>query len=153
MTKQGNENLKKRGFIHSAMGYSPTEEITEKSFTDISKITDHRLGQFIMLFSKLHLRTSSNILAHRKELLLPCSVKDLQRLVSVKERAFWNFLKEIEEHNLVKIIGGVIYVNPLFAVSSDMDYIRKELMEMFPDYRNELESMNKTLNRTINEEL
>lgn len=140
-----NENFYNMGFFQSAMGFIPPVAVVGDNFGKKSKLSAYRIGQFFNLFQDVCLRTNSNILSHRKEFVKPCSFKELHSLTDIKERAFWNFFNELEQYSLVKNINGVIYVNPLWAVSPDMDYIREEIYEMFPDYATDFDKINMAL--------
>ena len=71
--------------------------------------------------------------------------KKLQELSGLKERAFRTFKKELQEKDYIKIEGGIIYVNPLFAMATDMDYIREDLINKFPKYKDVFKKINDDL--------
>jgi hypothetical protein len=106
-----------------------------------------RVGRFILMFNNMRVATSGNFLVLKTEMFEPCSLKKLQELSGLKERAFRTFKKDLQEKDYIKIEDGIIYVNPLFAMATDMDYIREDLINKFPKYK---EAFNKINNDLLN---
>ena len=104
-----------------------------------------RVGRFILMFNNMRVATSGNFLILKTEMFEPCSLKKLQELSGLKERAFRTFKKELQEKDYIKIEDSVVYVNPLFAMATDLDYIREDLINKFPKYKNYFEIINKDL--------
>lgn len=105
----------------------------------------HRQGQTACLVTEFRVRTSSNILCKCQDFIEPLSWKDIQKHLKLKDRAFNNFKKDMVKLNRLKEVNGTIYVNPTYMISLDMDYIREELMEMFPEGKEEMIDYNKYL--------
>src|SRR5574344_1650301 len=93
----------------------------------LNNTRSQRVGRFILMFNNMRVATSGNFLVLKTEMFEPCSLKKLQELSGLKERAFRTFKKELQEKDYIKIEDGIIYVNPLFAMSLDMDFLRFEL--------------------------
>ena len=104
-----------------------------------------RVGRFILMFNDIRVATSGNFLVLKTEMFEPCSLKKLQELSGLKERAFRTFKKELQEKDYIKIEGGIVYVNPLFAMATDLDYIREDLMDKFPKYKDVFKKINDDL--------
>jgi hypothetical protein len=100
---------------------------------------------FIPVYGVVITVTTGNILVLRTDMFIPCSLKKLQEVSGLKERAFRTFKKELQEKDYIKIDGGLIYVNPLFTMSLDMDYIRYDLKCKFPKYEDAFNRINKDL--------
>ena len=104
-----------------------------------------RVGRFILMFNDMRIATSGNFLVLNTEMFEPCSLKKLQEISGLKERAFRTFKKELQEKDYIKIEGGLIYINPLFAMSLDMDFLRFDLKCKFPKYEDAFNRINKDL--------
>lgn len=113
--------------------------------TPLDNARSQRVGRFILMFNNMRVATSGNFLILKTEMFEPCSLKKLQELSGLKERAFRTFKKELQEKDYIKIEGGVIYVNPLFAMATDMDYIREDLINKFPKYKDTFKKINNDL--------
>ena len=111
----------------------------------LDNIRSQRVGRFILMFNSMRVATSGNFLVLKTEMFEPCSLKKLQELSGLKERAFRTFKKELQEKDYIKIEGGIIYVNPLFAMATDLDYIREDLINKFPKYKKYFDIINDDL--------
>lgn len=104
-----------------------------------------RVARFIMMFNKMRVATNGNFLVANTEIFEPCSLTKLQELSGLRERAFRTFRKELQEKDYIRIIEGIIYVNPLFAMATDLDYIREDLINKFPKYKSYFDIINEDL--------
>jgi hypothetical protein len=104
-----------------------------------------RIGRFILMFNDMEVATNGNILITKSGMFEPCSLTKLQEISGLKERAFRTFRKELQEKHYIKIEEGIIYVNPLFAMATDLDYIREGLINKFPRYKNYFDIINEDL--------
>ena len=143
MERELNKKFLNGDYVISVVGVHPLEELTG---VDILKDDDgRRTGRFISLFDSLEVATTGNILVLKTDMFVPCSLKKLQEISGLKERAFRTFKKELQEKDYIKIEGGLIYINPLFAMSLDMDFLRFDLKCKFPKYEDAFNRINKDL--------
>ena len=143
MLEKTNKKFFKGNYIIGVIGVYPVEELTG---VDILKDDDgRRTARFISIFNHLEVATTGNILVLRTDMFIPCSLKKLQEVSGLKERAFRTFKKELQEKDYIKIEGGLIYINPLFAMSLDMDFLRFDLKCKFPKYEDAFNKINKDL--------
>ena len=143
MERELNTKFLNGNYVITGIGVHPLEELTG---VDILKDDDgRRTGRFISLFDSLEVATTGNILVLRADMFIPCSLKKLQEVSGLKERAFRTFKKELQEKDYIKIEGGLIYINPLFAMSLDMDFLRFDLKCKIPKYEDAFNRINKDL--------
>lgn len=143
MERELNTKFLNGNYVIGVIGVTPLEGLTG---VDILKGDNgNRTARFISIFNHLEVATSGNFLVLKTEMFEPCSLKKLQELSGLKERAFRTFKKELQEKDYIKIEGGLIYVNPLFAMSLDMDYIREDLINKFPKYKEAFKKINDDL--------
>ena len=143
MERELNTKFLNGNYVITGIGVHPLEELTG---VDILKDDDgRRTARFISIFNHLEVATTGNILVLKTDMFIPCSLKKLQELSGLKERAFRTFKKELQEKDYIKIDGGIVYVNPLFAMATDLDYIREDLMDKFPKYKKYFKLINEDL--------
>ena len=143
MERELNTKFLNGNYVITGIGVHPLEELTG---VDILKDDNgRRTGRFISIFNHLEVATTGNILVLKTDMFIPCSLKKLQELSGLKERAFRTFKKELQEKGYIKIEGGIVYVNPLFAMATDLDYIREDLMDKFPKYKKYFKLINEDL--------
>ena len=147
-----NKKLNSDCFISSVFGIKPILKDLGNTYYEQSNISPNRLGRFILCFNELAIRTSSNILATKSDFFKPCSLKDFQKVSNLKEQGFREFLQILENNNYVKVYNGIIYINPLFALSFEIDYIREELYEIFPNCEVYFDNINKILCKGLEDE-
>ena len=143
MERELNTKFLNGNYIISGVGVNLLHPFIEDKPLDNTR--SQRVGRFILMFNDMRVATSGNFLVLNTEMFEPCSLKKLQELSGLKERAFRTFKKELQEKDYIKIEGGIIYVNPLFAMATDLDYIREDLINKFPKYKNYFEIINKDL--------
>lgn len=130
-------------FIKSAIGYVPSQDVLPNIKERINReVSMHRQGQLVHIMSEFLVRSNSNILCKRQEFFEPISVQDLGEVLKIKEDALRNFMKDMVKLDNIKIVNKCIYVNPTYAISYEMDYIRQELIDMFPKDKEQFEIIN-----------
>ena len=143
MERELNTKFLNGNYVITGIGVHPLEELTGVNILEGDD--GRRTARFISIFNHLEVATTGNILVLRTDMFIPCSLKKLQELSGLKERAFRTFKKELQEKDYIKIEGGIIYVNPLFAMATDLDYIREDLMDKFPEYKKYFKLINDDL--------
>lgn len=143
MERELNTKFLNGNYVIGAIGVIPLEGLTGVNILEGDN--GNRTARFISMFNHLKVATSGNFLVLKTEMFEPCSLKKLQELSGLKERAFRTFKKELQEKDYIKIEGGIIYVNPLFAMATDMDYIREDLINKFPKYKDVFKKINDDL--------
>lgn len=143
MERELNTKFLNGNYVIGAIGVTPLEGLTGVNILEGDN--GNRTARFIKTFEHLEVATTGNILVLRTDMFIPCSLKKLQEVSGLKERAFRTFKKELQEKDYIKIDGGLIYVNPLFTMSLDMDYIRYDLKCKFPKYEDAFNRINKDL--------
>lgn len=143
MERDLNKKFLNGNYVIGAIGVIPLEGLTGVNILEGDN--GNRTARFISMFNNMRVATSGNFLVLKTEMFEPCSLKKLQELSGLKERAFRTFKKELQEKDYIKIEGGIIYVNPLFAMATDMDYIREDLINKFPKYRGIFKKINNDL--------
>lgn len=143
MERELNTKFLNGNYVITGIGVTPLEELTGVNILEGDN--GNRTARFISIFNHLKVATSGNFLVLKTEMFEPCSLKKLQELSGLKERAFRTFKKELQEKGYIKIEGGIIYVNPLFAMATDMDYIREDLINKFPKYKDTFKKINDDL--------
>ena len=143
MERELNTKFLNGNYVIGAIGVTPLEGLTGVNILEGDN--GNRTARFISVFNHLEVATTGNILVLRTEMFEPCSLKKLQEISGLKERAFRTFKKELQEKDYIKIEGGIIYVNPLFAMATDMDYIREDLINKFPKYKDTFKKINDDL--------
>ena len=153
MERELNTKFLNGKYVIGAIGVQPLEVLTGVNI--LKGDNGNRTARFISIFNHLEVVTTGNILVLKTDMFIPCSLKKLQELTGLKERAFRTFKKELQEKDYIKIEGGLIYVNPLFAMSLDMDFLRFDLRCKFPKYEEAFNKINKDLRQIdlSNEEL
>lgn len=148
-----NKRFCEEGYTLGVIGAYPSEELTG---VDILKGDNgRRTARFISMFRHLEVATTGNILVLRTDMLIPCGINKFQELSKLKDKAFKYLITELQEKHLIKIEDGIIYVNPLFAMSKDMDFLRFDLRCKFPDYEDAFNRINEDFRqyiKSINEE-
>jgi hypothetical protein len=147
-----NKKLNSDCFISSVFGIKPILKDLGSNYYEQFNINPNRLGRFILCFNELAIRTSSNILATKSDFFKPCALKDFQRVCNLKDQGFREFLQNLESNDYVKVSNGVIYINPIFALSFEIDYIREELYEIFPNCKKYFDNINKILYKGLEDE-
>ena len=143
MERDLNKKFLNGNYVIGVMGVLPLEKLTGVDILEGDN--GNRTARFISLFNHLEVATTGNILVLKTDMFIPCSLKKLQELSGLKERAFRTFKKELQEKDYIKIEGGLIYVNPLFAMSLDMDFLRFDLRCKFPKYEDAFNKINEDL--------
>ena len=153
MERELNTKFLNGNYVITGIGVQPLEELTGVNILEGDD--GRRTARFISIFNHLEVATTGNILVLRTDMFIPCSLKKLQEVSGLKERAFRTFKKELQEKDYIKIEGGLIYINPLFAMSLDMDFLRFDLKCKFPKYEEAFNKINKDLRQIdlSNEEL
>lgn len=132
-------------FIGSYIGFTPSQEVLNIDLIRDNRVSYHRQGQLVGAISKFLIRGNSNILCHRKDFYQPVTLKEFQEALGVSTRTFNNFKRDMHELGRIRIISGVIYVNPTFFIAFDMDYLRPELKEIFPEESEHIDTINEFL--------
>ena len=143
MERELNTKFLNGNYVITGVGVNLLHHFIEE--TPLYNTRSQRVGRFILMFNDMRVATSGNFLVLKTEMFEPCSLKKLQELSGLKERAFRTFKKELQEKGFIKIEGGIVYVNPLFTMATDLDYIREDLIAKFPKYKNYFEIINKDL--------
>ena len=143
MERELNTKFLNGNYVITGVGVKLLQHFIQDKLLDNTR--SQRVGRFILMFNDMRVATSGNFLVLKTEMFEPCSLKKLQELSGLKERAFRTFKKELQEKDYIKIDGGIVYVNPLFAMATDLDYIREDLIAKFPLYKNYFEIINKDL--------
>ena len=143
MERELNKKFLNGNYVISGVGVTLLHHFIGDNPLDNTK--SQRVGRFILMFNNMRVATSGNFLVLKTEMFEPCSLKKLQELSGLKERAFRTFKKELQEKHYIKIEDGIVYVNPLFAMATDLDYIREDLINKFPKYKDYFETINKDL--------
>ena len=143
MERELNTKFLNGNYVITGVGVQPLEELTGVNILEGDD--GRRTARFISIFNHLEVATTGNILVLRTDMFIPCSLKKLQEVSGLKERAFRTFKKELQEKDYIKIEGGIVYVNPLFAMATDLDYIREDLMDKFPKYKKYFNLINEDL--------
>ena len=143
MLEKTNKKFLEGNYIIGAIGVYPVEELTGVNI--LKGDNGRRLARFISMFRQLKVATTGNILILRTDMFIPCGIKKFQELSKLKEKAFKYFTTELQEKQLIKIEDGLIYINPLFAMSLDMDFLRFDLKCKFPKYEDAFNRINKDL--------
>lgn len=143
MLEKTNKKFLKGNYTIGAIGVYPSKELTG---VDILKGDNgRRTTRFLSMFKHFKVATTGNILVLRTDMFIPCGLKKFQKLSMLKEKAFKYLITELQEKQLIKIEDGIIYVNPLFAMSLDMDFLRYDLKCKFPKYEEAFNRVNKDL--------
>lgn len=132
-------------FIGSYIGFTPSSEVIDNDCIRNDEVSYHRQGQLVSAMSKFLIRGNSNILCHRKDFYQPVTLKEFQEALGVSKRTFNTFKKDMCSLGRIRIIGETIYVNPVFFIAFDMDYLRPELKEIFPQESEHIDTINKFL--------
>ena len=143
MERELNKKFLNGNYVVSGVGVTLSHHFIGDNPLDNTR--SQRVGRFILMFNNMRVATSGNFLILKTEMFEPCSLKKLQELSGLKERAFRTFKKELQEKHYIKIEDGIVYVNPLFAMATDLDYIREDLINKFPKYKDYFETINKDL--------
>ena len=143
MERELNTKFLNGNYVITGVGVNLLHHFIEE--TPLYNTRSQRVGRFILMFNDMRVATSGNFLVLKTEMFEPCSLKKLQELSGLKERAFRTFKKELQEKGYIKIEGGIVYVNPLFAMATDMDYIREDLIAKFSKYKEAFIKINKDL--------
>ena len=143
MERELNTKFLNGNYVITGIGVNLLHHFIQDKLLDNTR--SQRVGRFILMFNNMRVATSGNFLVLKTEMFEPCSLKKLQELSGLKERAFRTFKKELQEKDFIKIEGGIIYVNPLFAMATDMDYIREDLINKFPKYKDVFKKINDDL--------
>lgn len=147
-----NENLHNSCFTRTSLGILPNQYQLEYNFLDRDKVSYHRLGQLIYTLEKLKLRTSSNIVCLDKDALIPCPIQSFKQASGLQDSNFNKFVISLTESGILKIKDGIIFINPLYLISEEMDYIREDLADMFPKQKHILLQLNRELLKDYIEE-
>ena len=143
MERELNTKFLNGNYVITGVGVNLLHHFIGDKPLDITR--SQRVGRFILMFNDMNVATSGNFLVLKTEMFEPCSLKKLQEVSGLKERAFRTFKKELQEKDYIKIEGGIIYVNPLFAMSKDMDFLRFDLRCKFPEYEDAFKRINEDL--------
>ena len=143
MERDINRRFLEEGYTISAIGVYPSEELTGVNI--LKGDNGRRLARFLSMFRHLEVATTGNVLALRTDMFIPCGIKKFQELSKLKDKAFKYLITELQEKHLIKIEDGIIYVNPLFAMSKDMDFLRFDLRCRFPEYEDAFKRINEDL--------
>ena len=143
MERELNTKFLNGNYVITGIGVNLLHHFIQDKLLDNTR--SQRVGRFILMFNNMRVATSGNFLVLKTEMFEPCSLKKLQEVSGLKERAFRTFKKELQEKDYIKIEGGLIYINPLFAMSLDMDFLRFDLKCKFPKYEDAFNRINKDL--------
>ena len=143
MERELNTKFLNGNYVITGIGVHPLEELTGVNILEGDD--GRRTARFISIFNHLEVATTGNILVLRTDMLIPCGIKKFQELSKLKDKAFKYLITELQEKHLINIEDGIIYVNPLFAMSKDMDFLRFDLRCKFPEYEDAFKRINEDL--------
>ena len=130
-------------FISTYFGFIPPSDIVDPIIS--KEVSYYRQGQLINVLSEFPIRSSSNILCKRQEFFEPICWDNIQEHLGLKSQAFKSFKDDMVKLNRIKEVNNNIYVNPSFIISFEMDYIRDELRNMFPEDAEDINTINEYL--------